>query len=158
MIRLEAFREAWSKPPLPSGEEGAGGEGLFRAEPTIIPGDYMMASGRAALESILALVPRPTAVLCANDEMAAGVLRAARERGVVVPDDLSVVGFDDSPNAVDLHPPLTTYAQPTEKVAAAAAKAILATLDDFQPVRGAKFPGHFVIRESTTRPKKDKPQ
>ncbi len=169
VIRLEAFREAWSLPESlsPPGERGVhrgmhsgaiqvdGSEGRALAEPIVIPGDYMMASGRAALETILTLDPRPTAVLCANDEMAAGVMRAARERGVAVPDELSVVGFDDSPNAVDLQPSLTTYAQPTEKVAEAAAKAILATLDDFQPVRGDRFAGHFVIRESTTRPKKD---
>ena len=159
VARLGAFRAAYaSSAPLSASGERGGGEGQAASEPPILYGDYQMSTGDEALRALLALEPRPTAVLCANDEMAAGLMRAAREAGLRIPEDLSVVGFDDAPNAADLQPALTTYAQPTEKVAEAAARAVLATLEDFLPVQGAKLQGHFVVRESTTRPKKDPKQ
>ena len=139
--RLQAFHEAF----------GPG-------EPRVAYGDYTIASGAAALRVILAAGEPPTAVLCANDEMATGAMRAAREAGLDIPADLSIVGFDDSPGAADLQPPLTTYAQPVDLLASAAATAILGALDRFVPVCGKTFPGHLVIRESTDRPKKDRQQ
>ena len=130
--RLRAFREAY----------GPG-------EPIVAHGDFTIASGHAAVAALLRRTPRPTAVLCANDEMAMGAYRAARERDLCVPEDLSVVGFDDSPTSSDAHPPLTTYEQPVERMAAAAAQAILDAVNDLQPVREACFSGHLVVRSST---------
>ncbi len=136
--RLQAFLRAW--------EDG---------EPLVAQGDYTIDSGCAALHELFSRGERPTALLCANDEMAAGAMRAARVAGLHVPSDLSIVGFDDASSSADLLPPLTTYAQPVERVAVAAAEAILGTLDNLQPVRGMTFSGHLVIRESTDRPKQD---
>jgi DNA-binding LacI/PurR family transcriptional regulator len=69
------------------------------------------ALGRDAAEVVLSWVPRPTAVLATSDELALGVIEAARERGLSVPSDLSVVGFDDVPEAASATPPLTTVRQ-----------------------------------------------
>lgn len=80
-------------------------------------GDYTFDSGYAAAERVLALDPRPTAIFAANDIMAAAVLKAAAARGIVVPDDLSVVGFDGSIIARMLTPALTTVHRPLREMA-----------------------------------------
>jgi DNA-binding LacI/PurR family transcriptional regulator len=78
--------------------------------PEVVEGDWTAASGYAAGRRLVA-DPEVTAVFCANDEMAAGVLRALHEAGRAVPGDVSVVGFDDILLAEYLWPPLTTVVQ-----------------------------------------------
>jgi LacI family transcriptional regulator len=78
----------------------------------VADGHYTFESGIAATDSLLDLSPRPTAIFACNDEMAAGVLFAARERGLRVPEDLSIIGFDDTPIASRVWPPLTTVRWP----------------------------------------------
>lgn len=92
----------------------------------IAEGNYTFESGIAAAEKLLDLSPRPTAVFAGNDEMAAGVVHAARERGISVPDELSVIGFDDTPIAGHIWPPLTTVRWPIVSMARAAALKLLA--------------------------------
>lgn len=92
----------------------------------VVPGDYTFASGVAAGERLLARDPRPTAVFCANDEMAAGVLQAAQRAGVDVPRDLSVVGFDDFAIATRVQPNLTTIHIPTRAAGRIAVHKLLA--------------------------------
>jgi LacI family transcriptional regulator len=92
----------------------------------IAEGNYTFESGVAAAEKLLDLSPRPTAIFASNDEMAAGVVHAARERGIAIPDDLSVVGFDDTPIAGHIWPPLTTVRWPIVSMARAAALKLLA--------------------------------
>ena len=87
----------------------------------IAEGNYTFESGIAAAEKLLDLSPRPTAIFASNDEMAAGVVHAARERGIVVPEDLSVIGFDDTPIAAHIWPPLTTVRWPIVSMARSAA-------------------------------------
>ena len=72
----------------------------------IAGGNYTFETGVAAADRLLDLSPRPTAIFASNDEMAAGVVFAARERGIAVPDELSVIGFDDTPIAAHIWPPL----------------------------------------------------
>lgn len=92
------------------------------ADPAIMAeGNYTFESGHAAGERLLATTPRPTAIFASNDEMAAGVLHAARERGLSVPEDLSIVGFDDTAIAAHIWPPLTTVRWPIQAMARAAA-------------------------------------
>lgn len=95
------------------------------------PGDFTLASGRKAGHTLLNLPHPPTAVFCASDEMAIGVLRAARELGVSVPDQLSVIGVDDHELAeyVDL----TTVRQPVEEIGRVAALKTLRLLGDLEP-------------------------
>lgn len=93
----------------------------------IAEGSYRFESGQAVGERLLNLSPRPTAIFCSNDEMAAGVLHAARERGLNVPDDLSIIGFDDGPIAAHIWPPLTTVRWPIITMAQVAARKLVGT-------------------------------
>jgi LacI family repressor for deo operon, udp, cdd, tsx, nupC, and nupG len=88
-------------------------------------GDFTITSGVTAIERLLAATPRPTAVFCANDEMAIGALKAARTAGLRVPEDISVVGFDDISFAAFTDPPLTTIRQPRRAFGHAAVAALL---------------------------------
>ena len=73
--------------------------GLCRRSDFIVDGDYTFKSGLHAREQLLRLKSAPKAILASNDEMAAGVMTAAMKRNLIVPDDISVAGFDDSPTA-----------------------------------------------------------
>lgn len=88
-------------------------------------GDYSFDSGYDAAKKILGNKERPTAIFASNDEMAAGVYKAAYEAGLKIPDDLSVVGFDDSVLAPRLSPALTTVRLPTRDMAKMAANMVL---------------------------------
>lgn len=102
-------------------------------------------SGLEAGARLLDLADRPTAIFAANDQMALGVLRAARERGLAVPGDLSLVGFDDMAASRSSWPTLTTIRQPLEQMGAAAAEVLIGGSDE--PVRIWDF--DLVVREST---------
>ena len=88
-------------------------------------GLYTFDSGYACAKRLLALKPRPTAVFASDDHMAMGVLTAAYERGLAVPTDVSVCGFDDTPMARYVWPPLTTVRQPIVEVARLATECLL---------------------------------
>ncbi len=80
-------------------------------------GYFTYRSGLVAAEKLLALRQRPTAIIAANDDMAAAVISTAHRQGLMVPRDLSVVGFDDSSAATMVWPELTTVRQPTAAMA-----------------------------------------
>jgi len=90
----------------------------------------------------------PPALLCYNDLQAVGVLRACRERGLRVPDDVSVMGFDDIELASFVDPPLTTFAQPGYELGSQAAGMLLALLNDEEVSGPLKLPGRLVVRSS----------
>ena len=79
-------------------------------------GDFTLEAGVAGMKQLLQLPKPPTAVFCASDEMALGAIRAAKEHGLKVPEDLSVVGFDDIQFAAYSDPPLTTIRQPRAEI------------------------------------------
>ncbi|CCH76303.1 Transcriptional regulator, LacI family protein [Nostocoides japonicum T1-X7] len=91
--------------------------------------DFTEASGRAAFDEVMSAPQRPTALFCANDWMAVGALNRARELGIRVPEDLTIVGFDDLPVAGWATINLTTVANPVEDSSVAAAKALLHRLE-----------------------------
>lgn len=91
--------------------------GLTVEDAWIGQGDYTYRSGMVAAETILALPNRPTAIFASNDDMAAGVVASAHRIGLRVPDDLSVVGFDDTTFATAIWPQLTTVRQPIADMA-----------------------------------------
>lgn len=101
-------------------------------------GDYTFESGIAAGEKLLAARPRPGAIFASNDEMAAGVLHAARKQGLSVPEDLSIIGFDDTAIAAHIWPPLTTVRWPIQAMARAAAIKLI------DPAQARKQPSHFL--------------
>src|SRR6266481_4374999 len=115
-------------------------------------GNHRIDGGFQAMSRILERTPLPTAVLCSNDLTALGALRAIRRKGLRVPDDISVVGFDDIALAEFTEPPLTTVRLPREEIAGKAFEALLASLSD--PSRtGAEYQisPQLVVRESTAR-------
>lgn len=94
---------------------------LDRGPALIASGDYSFESGIAAGALLLEVSPRPTAIFAANDSMATGVLHAAKTKGIAIPEELSIVGFDDTPIAAQVCPPLTTVHLPVGAMARAAA-------------------------------------
>jgi len=99
--------------------------GLAPDRAPVEQGLYTFDSGYACARRLLAVEPRPTAIFAGDDHMAMGVLTAAHERGLTVPVDLSVCGFDDTPMARYVWPPLTTARQPITEVAQAATECLL---------------------------------
>lgn len=92
----------------------------------ITPGDFTTPGGYAAAERLLSLADRPTAIFAANDQMAYGVLEAAYAHGIRVPEELSVIGFDDIVPLAPVRPALTTVRQPFQEMGRQAAETLLA--------------------------------
>jgi DNA-binding LacI/PurR family transcriptional regulator len=107
--------------------------------------------GRDAAEVVLSRAPRPTAVLATSDELALGVIEAARERGLSVPSDLSVVGFDDVHEAAIAIPPLTTVRQDHAEKGLLAGRLLLAQLRGEEASSPGLLPAQLVVRGSTAR-------
>lgn len=117
-------------------------------------GAFTFESGRDAAHQLLSCPQRPTAVFASNDDMALGVLAAAQRLGLAVPQELSVAGFDDSPTAALVWPPLTTVRQPVAEMARTAVEMLvsvqrpdLAPLEEDQLHR--VLPHEIVVRDST---------
>jgi DNA-binding LacI/PurR family transcriptional regulator len=109
--------------------------------------------GRAAALDLLDLPERPTAIFASNDLQALGVYQAAREAGLRIPADLSVVGFDDLPVAALVDPPLTTVHQPLTEMAVAATELALALgRGEKTPQVGLELATTLTVRESTAPP------
>jgi LacI family transcriptional regulator len=92
--------------------------------------DFTSAGGHAAMQDLLHAQPRPTAVFACNDLMAFGAISAAASAGLMLPQDLSIIGFDDIALAAYSSPPLTTIAQPKHQMGALAARILLARIAD----------------------------
>jgi DNA-binding LacI/PurR family transcriptional regulator len=108
--------------------------------------------GRKAAEALLSRDPRPTAILAISDQLALGVVEAARERGLRVPEDLSVVGFDDVPEAARSNPPLTTVHQPHVEKGLMAGRLLVAQLRGGETAGSpALLPTSLIVRGSTAR-------
>ena len=106
-------------------EEGLAEAGAALESGYVLEGAYTYESGIPLGQKLLAQSPRPTAIFALNDEMAAGVLQAARQAGLRVPEDLSVVGFDDFEIASRLWPTLTTVRTPTREIGRLAAERLI---------------------------------
>jgi DNA-binding LacI/PurR family transcriptional regulator len=118
----------------------------------VLSGDWTARSGYEA-GRVLARIPEATAIFAANDQMALGVLRALHEHGRRVPEDVSVVGFDDIPEAAYFTPPLTTVHQDFDQVGRSSLKLLLDQMSS-----GARsgeqvvVPSELVVRQSTLSP------
>lgn len=122
-----------------------------REVPAPIQGDWSARSGFDSADQLLE-ADGATAVFTANDEMAIGLLRALRERGLDVPRDISVVGFDDIPDAEYIWPPLTTVRQNFDAVGESAIDALLAEIDGTVAGAPRLIGTELIVRESTARP------
>jgi LacI family transcriptional regulator len=114
----------------------------------IAEGNYTFESGITAAEKLLDLSPVPSAIFASNDEMAAGVVHAARQRNVDVPAALSVIGFDDTPIAAHIWPPLTTVRWPIVSMARAAALKVLAAAGRNDVAEPSMFMSRLIKRAS----------
>lgn len=143
--RLEGYREA------------LGAEGIAVDSSLVFETDMRFQSGVVIGRSILRRNPRPTAIFAITDELAAGVIQAAHQMGLSIPDDVSIVGFDDSPLARKLSPPLTTMRQPTSDLAAEATDFLIdcieGELDEDELSFRKELPTNLVIRESVGAPR-----
>ena len=127
---------------------------LGGAEPglEIVTGNFSIESGAEAADRLLSQPSPPTAIFCFNDEMAIGVLDIARQRGVRVPRDLSVVGFDDIRFSRFVDPPLTTIAQPMRDIGEASVRLLLDILQGRITTPQSITLPHTLIIRSTTAP------
>lgn len=141
--RLAGYREALSA------------AGLSIDPALILQGDFSFASGVAAARQLFALPQAPTAVFAGNDDMASGVIWAAAERGLSVPRDVSVCGFDDMPISSQIWPTLTTIRQPSHEMGRLAAQQLLEVLRGNGPGRMTEVPYSVQLRESTAPPRAD---
>jgi len=127
---------------------------LNRAGLDFVPGGlvearYDVAEARLAMKRLLALRPRPTAVLCVNDVLALGALFEARAEGVAVPAELSITGFDDFDFARNVEPPLTTLRVPTAEMGRGAAEQLLQRLMGQSPPHARLVPTMIIPRGTT---------
>src|SRR6202795_193937 len=132
-------------------EDGLASAGLSLRAEFVAEGAYTFNSGALCGSMLLGRTERPTAIFCANDEMAAGLLQAARRAEVQVPRDLSVVGFDDFQIATQVWPTLTTIHSPIRSVALLAARGVFAGVDEGKgpTANSATLMPRLVVREST---------
>jgi LacI family transcriptional regulator len=127
--------------------------GIELSAEVVYEGGYTFESGVAGAEHLLAQSPRPTAIFACNDEMAAGVYKAAQRMGISIPGDLSVVGYDDSPLASQLWPALTTVRLPVRDVGRQAANMLLADPEKASNT-GLTVTPHLAVRDSSQPPRR----
>jgi LacI family transcriptional regulator len=129
-------------------EDGLAQRGIKLNPKYVVQGDYRFNSGVQAGAKLFAMKPRPTAIFASNDEMAAGVLQAARFAGLDAPRDFSIVGFDDFEIATSVWPPLTTVHSSTREFGRLAAEKIIGA--ESKPSDDAIL--RLVVRGSTGPP------
>ncbi|ALV37043.1 LacI family DNA-binding transcriptional regulator [Streptomyces sp. CdTB01] len=129
------------------------GAGIAPDVSLVVPGDFHPESGFTGCNTLLALPEPPTALFAASDQMALGAIEALRRRGLRVPEDLSVVGFDDLPEVRWSAPPLTTVRQPLADMGKLAVRTVLRLARGEQPDSPRVELGtELVVRSSTAPP------
>jgi len=129
--------------------------GLTAPKDHIVEGSHTMEGGMEAMERLVAAGQLPTAVMCSNDMTAIGVLHALYRTTLKVPDDISVVGFDDIHLAQFMLPPLTTVQMSCKDLAAASVEALRAGIEpehEKSAIKEWRIPTRLVVRQSSTFP------
>jgi LacI family transcriptional regulator len=138
--RLAAFTKALEECGIPVEEK------------LIVAGDHTVEGGMAAAEKLMSQKEMPTAIMCSNDMLAIGVLHQLSRSGLRVPDDVSVIGFDDIHMAAIMIPPLTSIQMSRADLALGAVSALRGHLEGL-PKREHKIDTRLVVRESTGFPR-----
>ncbi len=145
ILRREAFLNALAK------------IGIESAQVPVIEGNLRIDCGRRVLAELLSLTEPPTAIFTANDLTAMGIIWAAREAGLQIPQDLSVIGLDNIKLSAEIHPPLTTVALPQAEIGQLAMINMIKLLnsDRFNGDAGCRCTVNtsLIVRESTTTPR-----
>lgn len=126
--------------------------GLELAPEFVVPGAYTYESGLARGRELLGRADRPTAIFAGNDEMASGVYGAAHELGIRIPDDLSLIGFDDAPIATRMWPAMSSVRLPVREMGSAAAEKLFVKPKDATKANPAEFTPVLIERQSTAPP------
>nr|MBC7243888.1 LacI family DNA-binding transcriptional regulator [Chloroflexota bacterium] len=128
----------------------------IRYDPRLVTsGNGRMEGGQTGVQSLLSLPQPPTAIFCYNDMTAIGALRALKEARVHVPQDMSVIGFDDIALAAYVDPSLTTVAQPKHEMGQLAMRMLLELLSGKKDVHNIVLQGELIVRASCTRCKEN---
>ena len=135
--RLEGYKSALSE------------AGLRFDQRRVIDSDFKESGGASAMRKLLDSDPQLDAVFVANDIMAFGAMRALRDAGRRVPDDVAIVGFDDIPPSALTHPPLTTIRQPLYEMGRTAASMVMAAIRGDRIEKRVELPTSLVVRESS---------
>ncbi len=138
--RLTSYRQALAAHGVPVDDD------------LIVEGDGTLHGGSAAARTLLSHPQPPTAVFCFNDMTAIGVLSGLQQAGIQVPEEISVIGFDDVEFAAHCYPPLTTVRQPTDLMGQRLIHMLLALIQNQEDVEAEVLPAELVIRESTGPP------
>ena len=141
--RLDGYRAALERAGIP-------------LDPALVaPGDFTFESALVAATGLLALPDPPTAIFASSDMQAMGVYEAARRRKLRIPDDLSVVGFDDLPMSAWVSPPLTTVVQPLAQMASLATRTLVDMLNGRADAASTRveLTTSLIVRASTAPPK-----
>lgn len=127
--------------------------GIPLATGLVRSGQFDFKDGVRFGQELLSQADRPTAIICGNDLQAFGVYEAARRAGLHIPEDVSVVGFDDLESTLQCGPPMTTVRQPFEDMGAAAARLVLTYADGKIPEHNRiELPTTLMVRGSTAKP------
>ena len=129
--------------------------GIELPKARVVEAGYTFESGVAAAEKLLLKGRRPTAIFTGNDEMAAGVYKVALRAGMTLPRELSIVGFDDSPLASRLWPPLTSVRRNTRDTGRTAAAMLIQPEDAPVTLPAASVRPHLIVRDSCQPPETD---
>ena len=127
--------------------------GAIVAAAGVAHGTFFYDSGAPGLDELLRQDPDLTAIFAVSDEMAAAAVNELQERGRRVPDDVSVLGFDNTSTAQHVHPPLSTVAQPLEEMGRAAVRKLLRARN-----LGPRIVPHSIIARGSTGPPKNQHQ
>ncbi len=132
--------------------------GLELAPELTVLGAYTYESGLARGRELLARPDRPTAIFAGNDEMASGVYGAAHELGIRIPEDLSIIGFDDAPIATRMWPAMTSVRLPVREMGRAAVERLFAKPKEAAKAPAAEFTPTLIERQSTAPPPGTQPR
>ena len=140
--RLEGYRAAMQIANIPIAPEW------------IYEGDFQQPAGYTAAHTLLQLPEPPSAIFASNDVMAFGAMEAARDLGLRIPDDVSIIGFDDIPQSTHVNPPLTTVKQPLQEMGRVATQLLMECIRAGKPCQIlTELPTELVIRQSCSVPK-----
>ncbi|MEK3854029.1 LacI family DNA-binding transcriptional regulator [Cytobacillus sp. FSL H8-0458] len=144
--RIKGFKKAMKELNLPIREEFMVNGGFFSIK-----------EGREAMNKLLSLEEKPTAVFVSGDHMAIGAMEAIKEKGLRVPEDISIIGYDDIEMAAYVSPKLTTVKQDTDRIGEAAGQLLVSQMDQKKKLLTKEvIPVELIIRESCTSIKKEK--
>lgn len=115
----------------------------------IVTVDYGIAEGALACQQLLSLPERPSAIACGNDTLAFGAMLVLQREGLRIPDDISITGFDDLPQASFMNPSLTTVAVPASEMGRCVADQLMARINGNSPPCSQTLTSELLIRNST---------